>query len=193
MSATLTMAAAAESRLAPDDQIEGMIQAAIQGDRTALGEVVVAVERRVYKFAWRLIGDPTAAEDITQEVLIKIARNLGRYRPGSNLWAWIYRIVVNQVHDYRRGNALRPEILPVAAGYDPELQEQLGRIQEALAILTPKEREAIILLEVEGYTSREAASILGSLAITVRTRAAHARKKLRQHLSRYYPELGEKP
>jgi RNA polymerase sigma-70 factor, ECF subfamily len=62
-------------------------------------------------------------------------------------------------------------------------------VQEALATLTQKEREAVVLLDMEGYTSAEAASMLGTFAVTVRTRAAHGRKKLRAWLSRYYPEL----
>ena len=177
---------------APGDRLEELIRTAVAGNRAALEDVLVAVERRVYLFAWRLIGNPTAAEDITQEVLLKLAGNLARYRPGTHLWAWIYRIVVNQTHDYRRSARIEPEVAPVVRAYDPDRQEQLQRVEEALAILTSKEREAIILLDVEGYSSREAAELLGTLAITVRTRAAHARMKLRRHLSRYYPELEER-
>jgi RNA polymerase sigma-70 factor (ECF subfamily) len=191
MSGVLTIATNHDTSPA-SSRLEERIQAAVEGDRGALEEVLMAVERRVFTFAWRLSGDREAAEDITQEVLLKIASHLDRYRPGSNLWAWIHRIVVNQVHDHRRG--LRRE-LPLeeanAPGYQPELEQQLARLQQALGVLTPKEREALILLDVEGYTSREAAAIVGSLSITVRTRAAHARRKVRRYLSQYYAELGE--
>jgi RNA polymerase sigma-70 factor (ECF subfamily) len=175
------------------DGLEACVRAAVAGDPAALEEVLVALERRVYKLAWRLIGDPSAAEDITQEVLIRVARNLHRYRPGTNLWGWACRITINQTHDYRRMWSRDPRAPAREFQYDPELREQVSRLQEALDILTPKEREAVILLEVEGYTSGEAAAIVRTLPVTVRTRAAHARKKLRQHLSRYYPELGREP
>jgi len=192
MSGVLTIATNHDTSPA-SSRLEEWIQAAVEGDRAALEEVLMAVERRIFTFAWRLSGDREAAEDITQEVLLKIASHLNRYRPGSNLWAWIHRIVVNQVHDYRRG-ARREwplEEKANAPGYQPELEQRLSRLQQALGVLTKKEREALILLDVEGYTSREAAAIVGSLAITVRTRAAHARRKVRQYLSRYYAELGE--
>ena len=175
----------------PNDHLEELIRAAVAGDRSSLEGVLEAVERRVYLFAWRLIGDPAAAEDIAQEVLLKLASNLARYRAGTNLWGWIYRIVANQVHDYRRSLKAMPGVFPPPPACNPDRQEQLDRVEEALEILTPKEREAVILLDVEGYSSREAASVVGTLAITIRTRATHARKKLRRHLSRYYPELRE--
>jgi RNA polymerase sigma-70 factor, ECF subfamily len=188
---SLAISIAENARVLPDDRLESLIRAAVSGDRMSLEGVLIAVERRVYLFAWRLIGDSAAAEDISQEVLLKLANNLARYQPGTNLWGWIYRIVVNQVHDYRRSVKAMPEVPPPLPVGDPDRQEQLARVDAALAILTPKEREAVILLDVEGYSSREAASIAGTLAITMRTRATHARKKLRRYLSAYYPELRE--
>jgi RNA polymerase sigma-70 factor (ECF subfamily) len=190
---SLAISITEDVRAIPDERLEALIRAAVAGDRSALEGVLASVERRVYLLSWRLVGDSSAAEDISQEVLLKLARHLGRYRPGTNLWGWIYRIVVNQVHDYRKSVRVMPETpmpMPVPVS-DPDRQEQLERVEAALAILTPKEREAVILLDVEGYSSREAASIAGTLAITVRTRAAHARMKLRRYLSRYYPELKE--
>ena len=118
-----------------------------------------------------------------------MSQHLRRYRPGSNFSAWVGRITANQVHDFRRTYKTYPASPDVITQYDDERQEQLIRVQEALAVLTPKERDAIVLIDIEGYSSGEAASILGTLSVTVRTRAAHAHKKLRAYLSRYYPEL----
>jgi RNA polymerase sigma-70 factor, ECF subfamily len=187
MSTVLSIAT--EPGFVPSDALEARIAAAVRGDRQALEEVLMSVERRVYTLAWRLIGDPSAAEDITQEVLIRIAENLRRYRPESNFQGWVCRITANQVHDFRRAFRRPSVTVERTAEYDGEREQQLARVQEALAVLTPKERDAIVMLDIEGYSSGEAASILGTLSITVRTRAAHARKKLRKYLSRYYPEL----
>ena len=60
-----------------------------------------------------------------------------------------------------------------------------------MGVLSEKERQALVLTEIEGFTSVEAARVLGTLAITVRVRAGQARKKLRRALSHYYPELRE--
>jgi RNA polymerase sigma-70 factor (ECF subfamily) len=80
---------------------------------------------------------------------------------------------------------------PPASGYDPVRREQARRLSEAMGVLTEKERQALVLIDLEGFSSREAAQVLGCLAITARTRAAQARKKLRRELARYYPELKE--
>ena len=190
MSTVLSIAA--QSGLIPD-ALEANIAAAVRGDRAALEQVLMTVERRVYTLAWRLIGDPSAAEDITQEVLLRVAQHLHRYRAGTNFMAWVSRITTNQVHDFRRAYKRPLEIPSGFTEYDDEREQQLTRVQEALAILTPKERDAIVLIDIEGYSSSEAAAILGALSITVRTRAAHGRKKLREYLSRYYPELERQP
>lgn len=176
--------------------LERLLVSASAGDRAALEAFLQGIERRVYTLAWRLLGDPTAAEDVTQETLLKICRNLDRYRPGTNLWGWIFRITVNQAHDYRSaagpsGRALVAAGSETAPPYDAARNEQWQLVLEALKNLSEKERAALVLTELEGYTSQEAAHILGCLAITVRTRAAHARKNLRRELSRYYPEISE--
>lgn len=177
---------------ATPDALEKLLIVARQGDRIALEEFLQHIETRVYSFAWRLVGNPSDAEDVTQETLLKICRNLSRYNVGTNLWAWIHRIAVNQAHDYRRSRRCVADRGPEPAhSFDPAHDEKWRHVQEALQLLTDKEREALILIEIEGYTSGEASVILGCLAITVRTRAAQARKKARRYLRRYYPEIGE--
>jgi RNA polymerase sigma factor (sigma-70 family) len=62
---------------------------------------------------------------------------------------------------------------------------------QAMKSLTPRERDALVLTDIEGYSSKEAGRILGCLPMAVRTRASAARKKVRERLSRIYPELQE--
>jgi RNA polymerase sigma-70 factor (ECF subfamily) len=144
--------------------------------------------------AYRLVGAAAGAEDVSQEVFLQICTKLGQFREGGNFLGWVYRIVVNKAHDYRRARDPQAvEILDLAAPADfhPARQEQLRRVMEAMRELTEKERAALVLTDIEGLTSQEAARVLGCLAISVRTRASHARAKLRRVLSRYYPELRE--
>lgn len=188
-----TIAWTAQSgRPADPSPAESLILAARDGDRVALGELLSTIERRVYALSYRLMGNPTAAEDLAQEALLKVCRYIGRYREGSSFWGWIYRIVVNQARDFYRRS--RPESsecpeVPVPPDVDPVRGEQLRHVMQAMSRLTARERAALVLLDIEGYSSREAAAILGCLAITARTRAAQARKKVRQELSHRYPEL----
>lgn len=185
---------------ATDQVLDLWITAARSGDRRALEALMGAIEQRVFTLAWRLTGDPALAEDVTQDSLFKICRKLSGYTPGGNWWGWVYRIVLNQVRDAQRRLGRRktaevdletsPDPAPVAR-QDPARDEKLRRVAEAMSVLTKKERSALVLMDLEGFTSREAAKILGCLASTARSRAAHARKRVRQELRRYYPELNE--
>jgi len=173
----------------PLDELVGAAQA---GDRAALEALLERIERRVYRLAFRLVGDAGLAEDVAQEALLKICRRLSQYRRSMNFLGWTYRIVVNQAHDSRRSASRLPQLDRGAPGsFDPERQEQLRRVMEALKVLSEKERAALVLIDIEGLSSREAANAMGCLAITARTRAAQAREKMRRVLSRYYPELRE--
>ena len=168
-----------------------LVAAARSGDRAALESLLLSVERPVYGFVYRLLGNAAAAEDITQETLLKVCQNIRRYRERGHFRAWVFRIAANLARDaFRRGRVWDEAADSAIAGHDPEQAEQMRRVMSAMRILSDKERAALVLIEIEGYDSREAGRILGCLAITARTRAAHARKKIRKELSRYYPELG---
>ena len=188
----MTTAVAIEGRVEADADLAELVAAARAGDRASLEALLESIERRVYGFAWRLTGNRAAAEDVTQEALLKVCRRLEQYRGGS-FAGWVYRIVVRQAHDHRRAAGPVAEALGeiAVAGVDAVRQEQWRRVEGALAVLTEKERRALVLTEMEGFTSVEAARILGCLAVTVRVRAAQARRKLRRALSRCYPELRE--
>jgi RNA polymerase sigma-70 factor (ECF subfamily) len=173
---------------------EPLLAAARDGDRSALEQVLKLIERRVYTLAFRLACDPVAAEDLAQEAMLKICRHIGRYRVGSNFWGWVYRIVINQAHDIRR--TTKPTVpaqedQPVPPNHDPVRSDQLRHVMIALRSLSERERTALVLIDIEGYSSKEAGRVMGCLPITARTRAAVGRRKVRIRLSRDYPELRE--
>ncbi len=176
------------------DELEILLAAARTGNRDALEDFLRQIERRVYVFAFRMVGNAVLAEDVAQEALWKICRNLNRYRSGTNLWGWIYRIVLNQAHDLRRRDRRETPIEGAefaAPADDWDRRQQFQRVLEALDLLTGKERAALVLLDMEGLTSAEAARAMGCLRITARSRAAQARRKIRKLLCQYYPELRE--
>ena len=162
------------------------IERARSGDLAAFEEIVAAHQRIVYRVAVRLLGRPEDAEDVAQEVLLKLYRNVRKLRDDQHLVAWLYRVTVNACQDALRKRPEWPE-LPSdhpSAGADPESQtsfEQRKRIlAAALGRLGVKERAAVVLREIEGLSTEEVARILGSSEVTVRSQISMARTKLRR-------------
>jgi RNA polymerase sigma-70 factor (ECF subfamily) len=154
--------------------------------------VFVATHRdRARRLAWRLLGgDAAAAEDVAQDAFVKAYRALGRFREDSTLETWFYRILVHQTHSHRRWRAVRqrwsagsredlPDPSPRAPG-DPGLRR---RIAAALGCLTRRQREAFILVYLEGFTVSESAKLLGKPIGTVKSHLHRARETLRVELA----------
>lgn len=152
---------------------------------------VASHRERARRLAWRLLGgDDAASEDVTQEAFVKAYRGLGRFRGDSKLETWFYRILVRQAQNQRRWWAVRqrwggvwrqdtPDPRPVAPG-DPALRR---RISEALGRLSRGQREAFVLIHLEGFTIGECAELLGKPAGTVKSHLHRALTKLRTDLA----------
>lgn len=152
----------------------------------------VATHRdRARRVAWRLVGgDEAAAEDVAQEAFVKAYRALGRFREDSKLETWFYRILVRQAHNHRRWRAVRQrwsggsaeDLADPSASVssDPGLRR---RIAEALGRLTRRQREAFILVHLEGFTVSESATLLGKPTGTVKSHLHRALRTLRAELA----------
>jgi len=152
----------------------------------------VATHRdRARRVAWRLLGgDESAAEDVAQDAFVKAYRALGRFREDSKLETWFYRILVRQAHNHRRWRALRRRW---SGGSDPDPADpspaapgdpgRRRRIAEAVERLTEKQREAFILVHLEGFTVGETAALLGKPTGTVKSHLHRALRTLRAELS----------
>lgn len=171
-----------------------MIEQQRAGDQAAMpwGEIVRTYGDRVYKLAYRLAGNQHDAEDITQEVFIRVFKSLDRFEPGS-FTGWLHRITTNVFLDMvrRRGkvrmnplgeetaqlpaNTPTPEQALADANLDPDLQA-------ALDDLAPEYRAAVVLCDVEGLTYDEVGAALGVKVGTVRSRIHRGRRNLREGL-----------
>jgi RNA polymerase sigma-70 factor (ECF subfamily) len=153
-------------------------------------EAFVASHReRAVRLAWRLVGgDAAAAEDVAQDAFVRAYLALGRFRGEASLATWFYRILVRQAHSHRRWRALRelwsqpgedpPDPAPAASG-DPALRR---RIADTLLGLTRRQREAFVLVHLEGFSVREAAALMGSREGTVKSHLHRALRQLRVEL-----------
>ncbi len=156
-------------------------------------EVVRTHTARVYRLAYRLTGNKHDAEDLTQEVFVRVFRSLADYTPGT-FEGWLHRITTNLFLDgVRRKARIRFEALPEdperVPGKSPspavEVDERSfdADVQQALDALPADFRAAVVLCDVEGLTYEEIAATLGVKLGTVRSRIHRGRGLLRAALA----------
>ena len=161
-------------------------------------EVVRAHSARVYRLAYRLTGNRHDAEDLTQEVFVRVFRSLSSYTPGT-FEGWLHRITTNLFLDMvRRKQRIRFDALPDDAErlpgnerspqqvYDDEHFD--GDVQAALDALPPDFRAAVVLCDLEGLSYEEIAATLGIKIGTVRSRIHRGRSQLRDALAHRAPD-----
>lgn len=163
-------------------------------------QVVNEHSARVYRLAYRLTGNRHDAEDLTQEVFVRVFRSLNSYTPGT-FEGWLHRITTNLFLDQvRRKQRIRFDSLPEDAGDRLAGQADLGPerawehnnldhdVQRALDTLAPEFRAAVVLCDIEGLSYEEIAATLGIKLGTVRSRIHRGRAQLRQALAHRRPE-----
>jgi RNA polymerase sigma-70 factor, ECF subfamily len=167
--------------------------AARSGDLAAFEGLMRQHERLVLATALRLTGSMEDARDVSQEVFLKLYRNIGKVQASGALTSWLYRVTVNASHDLRRRR--RPETPVEEAGPLPSAEadphqtlsesERRRALQLSLRMLPEKERAALVLRDLEGLPTEEVARVLGSSEATVRSQVSKARVKVRDFVERY--------
>lgn len=165
------------------------------GDPTpSWDEVATKYGGKIYSIAYRLTGDVEEAKDLSQDVFVRVYRNLHKYEPGT-FEGWLYRITKNLFLDrVRRRRRARLEPLPEeewgqpiddAPGPEQRLEQGLlhSDIEQALTRLPPDFRTAVVLCDVQGLSYEEIATATGWPLGTVRSRIHRGRKLLRAHLA----------
>jgi RNA polymerase sigma-70 factor (ECF subfamily) len=162
-------------------------------------QVVQEHSARVYRLAYRLTGNRHDAEDLTQEVFVRVFRSLSSYTPGT-FEGWLHRITTNLFLDQvRRKQRIRFDALPEdagdrLAGSDPGPERAWEHnnldhdVQAALDTLPPEFRAAVVLCDIEGLSYEEIAATLDIKLGTVRSRIHRGRAALRQALAHRRPD-----
>ncbi len=161
-----------------------------QTDRVPTWEEVARDHGRfLYTVAYRLAGNHEDAQDLVQDVLIRVNRGLATYRPGS-LEGWLSRITTNAFLDRVRARKRRPlealpddpdRVLPAAAAADDALADANlpDHVQAALLALPEDYRAAVVLCDVVGFSYQDIADALDLPVGTVRSRIHRGRSRLR--------------
>ena len=185
----------------PSTAETGPVQAAERADLPSWEQVVEQHSGRVYRLAYRLTGNAHDAEDLTQEVFVRVFRSLHTYTPGT-FEGWLHRITTNLFLDSaRRKSRIRFDALPddadnrlpspVAAPDAAYLDQTFDAdIEAALASLSPEFRAAVVLCDVEGLSYEEIADVLDLKMGTVRSRIHRGRAMLRAALAHRAPSAG---
>jgi RNA polymerase sigma-70 factor (ECF subfamily) len=175
-----------------------MIDSAVAWQPPSWEDVVRTHSGRVYRLAYRLTGNQHDAEDLTQDVFVRVFRSLSSYTPGT-FEGWLHRITTNLFLDrVRRQQRIRfdaladdaPERLagrepnPSQAYDDTHLDDD---VQRALDSLSPEFRAAVVLCDIEGLSYEEIAATLGVKLGTVRSRIHRGRAQLRASLAHRTP------
>src|SRR5882672_1416650 len=176
-----------------------LVTRACAGDALAFERIMLATEQRVVSIAWRMLGNRDDARDATQEVYLRVFKYLERFRAGEDFRGWLYRITINVCHDFarKRGSTgavpmgeidFDHEAATFAHAHgreDPETlalhQQQLALVRRALRSLPARERAALVLRDLEGFSTEEVAHALGSRPVTVRSQVSSARAKIKTY------------
>lgn len=157
------------------------------GDVQAFGEIVEGTSRELVRLAARLSGSLPDGEDVVQDAYVRAYRALvaGRFDGRSSVKTWLYQIVTHRAIDGLRSTARSPmpkdhlDELPMPAGATPEAHLALAELGEWLELLPAEQRAVVVLKSVEGFSSKEAAEILGCSEGAVEQRLVRARATLR--------------
>ncbi len=169
---------------------EDLVEAARAGDRQALNgllhELLPVIRRRVHRYI-----RPPEADDVTQQVLIEVAKSIARFRGESNVRTWVSRIAVRVTFRHLKR---RNKVLPFKADVEPhdnssharrmDARDRLRTLERCLDKLSPERRMVFLMQDVDGYTAPEVAEMLDIPLGTVYGRLRDARRIVRDALDR---------
>jgi RNA polymerase sigma-70 factor (ECF subfamily) len=200
-----------EATLAQSDVSElDLVKRCQAGDTEAFDELVTRCRTRVFGMIYNMVHSEQDAWDLAQESFLKAWKSIGRFRGQSSFYTWIYRIVMNVTIDWLRKKQVKgsgaefddaiqlTEIDPASKTVPKtealphqtmERDEIRGRIQKAIAQLSPEHRAVILMKEIEGMQYHEIAEALECSIGTVMSRLFYARKKLQALLRDVYENI----
>ena len=183
------------------DNISDWLKKACAGDLDAYQRFIREFSPRVHAIAYQMVGNSIDAQDIAQNVFLRLYRSLNRYNPQFVFTTWLYRLTVNLSIDFLRKNArhrnisleetrhannLKSDLLPPDAAFEnTELQGAIRKISEGMPF---KQRKVFVLKELQGLSTEEVAQILKCKTVTVRVHLAHARQHVKRALKNLIPD-----
>lgn len=175
--------------------VEALLLRSIDGDMEAYGAFYEMKRPRIFRIAARICG-PDEAEDVVQAVFLRLWKVLPSISKLHRIDSWLYRATVNKCIDVLRHVHQRIKLVLVdeqdIQGKDLREQFQHGELASVFnrvaEFLSPRQRAAFVLCDIEGFTSEEAAGIMKAASSTVRNLLMNARIRLRESIRTHFPE-----
>jgi len=186
-----------------------LIQGMARGDRTAFREFVEQYKKKVYYQALDMVGNSIDAEDVSQEVFLKVFRSFATFKKDAKLSSWLYRVTYNASIDHLRRKESVPEPvgddilesrsqedagLPPRGAVDPALAAESSllqaRISRALDKVSPQEKAVFLLRHYDDLMLKDIASSLGLSVGSVKSYLFRAVRKLQKELGGSAPISG---
>lgn len=192
-----------------EDPDAGLVRGLKCGDPDSFRLLLDLYQDPVYSYICRLIDDPLEAEDVTQDVFVKVFRKVSTFREESRFKTWLYRIATRESSNRRRwfsrhrwrevsasrgqgtANAYFEDVRYQGRGpfEHAERREHRDMLNDALRRINPRFRQAVVLRDIAGFTYREIASTLGISLGTVKSRILRGRAALKRQLIRHAPAV----
>jgi len=173
----------------PDPEL---LRKAQRGDERAFAAILRAYETPIFNYVYRIVGDRALAEDLTQEVFVRVFQALPRFSLRCKFTTWLFQVTKNRVLDELRARERRPQAVvsiedaPRLELVDPpvEQQETMDAVWRAVRDLNPDLKMALLLRDVTGLPYNEIADSLEITLATVKWRIFRAREEVQQALAR---------
>jgi RNA polymerase sigma-70 factor (ECF subfamily) len=184
-----------------------LVTAFKNGDQAAFEELWLKYEQRVFNHCLRMVGDEQESQDLTQDVGVKVIRNIKNYEHTYAFYTWLYRITVNCCIDFLRKKRRHAPEISLTPNSDDDAPDQMREhnirdetfmpdktllnlelsnvMNQAIGQLSEKLRAIIVLKEVDGFSYEEISDILDCSRGTVKSRLFRARERLKELLGPY--------
>jgi RNA polymerase sigma factor (sigma-70 family) len=157
-------------------------------------------QRGIYRFVLASVSDPALAEDLCQEIWLKVHEKLGTLRSEEAFPSWLYQVAGRSCISAARGRSSRaaPDALPEVEDSSPGPEQSLLRKEEvrltweAIGALSPRQQMALYLREIEGLTYADIASRIGASTASVETLLFRARRMLSDNYRRFFESPGQR-
>ena len=179
------------------DSVETLIQQCLQGDQAAWQQIVQQHRRKVFNVAYKFVGRHDEAEDLTQDIFLKVFRSLGTFDRRANFQTWLISVSRNLCIDHYRSVRKEREsvdravdtdtLAPIAPDASPiaalEHQDRVALLKQALATLAPTLREAVIMRDLQELSYQDIATKLDLPEGTVKSRINRGRTELARQIA----------